>query len=153
MKKFFILVLCFFMLAIPVSEATMSPDLRDLYYFEPSVKFDFLSQNFTNINLEEIDPLSLLKGYDELLDTTKYHIDDTFIIYLEEQIPELYVRTLTTYEKEDWVFSIIIDENEQVYILPCFIELDGGFTIDFSSIPVNNLFVYIISNCVEQNYE
>ena len=147
MKKLISILLLMIMIVIPFNvSAAKSPSLKDYYRFDPTVKFEFLDQKYTNLDLAYWEPFKLLKEFNEETDWTKYHIDDGFIIFLTDKRETEEVTFPLPYNETDIVFGIFITEEERWYVEYGIVSEIGTVIFDFGYLPPETLIMYVVSN-------
>jgi len=146
MKKIINFLLIFLILITPfeayAAEIT-SPSLKDLIKIIPSIEFDFISSDKTNLDLDFYKP-ELLANYffDE---NENYELEEGLILYIKHKMEAVEFFLLNKYDEESIIYGIFLNEEEIAYTIQAVITEAGSLIFDLSSLdPENTIFTLLI---------
>ena len=146
MKKIINFLLIFLILITPfeayAAEIT-SPSLKDLIKIIPSIEFDFISSNKTNLDLDFYKP-ELLANYffDE---NENYELEEGLILYIKHKMEAVEFFLLNKYDEESIIYGIFLNEEEIAYAIQAVVTEAGSLIFDlFPLDPENTIFTLLI---------
>lgn len=151
MKKIIILILVSILtvlscIGITENCSPISPTLKILYNFKPSIEFDFLDSSLTNLDLEYQNPFDILTDCYSELELEYYHLDEAFILYLNKEYNLVEVIFPLCYNLKTAIYAIFITEEEIEFVRQGTITESGSILFDFTFIPPEQCIMFIITN-------
>lgn len=149
MKKFIAIFLLLSILLIPFNgqaAGVPSPSLKSLIWFKPEIKFEFLNQKLTNLDLEYWEPFKVFNEYiedEELIKT--FHLDVALILFITGPLEMVEAKLIVEYKETNIVYGIFITEEEYAYVRQGIVTENGNVLFDLSEITGNTV-MFVLSN-------
>lgn len=136
------------MLVLPLiaSGSVPSPTLESLYTFKPDVNYVLFEPNPMLFMWSPHNPWNILREWSDEIDVNQFHLDDAFILYLNEPLHQLEITFIYTYNKEHTIYAIFIDTENTAYVVPGYITSCGTVIFDITQIPAEEVIMYVMSN-------